>query len=479
MSDVNVRVGLKDGQFDSGLGKLRGKLGAFKRDQESAFAGLGTKLAGALTFGALAGGVKSLIDFGGALRDSADAVNMNVEALQELHYAFGQSGATGEQVDKALVKLNDSLAAARGGNEAMIASFAKLGVTWEDLHRLTPDELLMKMAAGFKESTDPAAALAAVLDTLGKSGAKMAAGFRQGADELARLRAEASKMSEEEVDKLDAAGDALTKLGNKLKTFFGGGLAGWSEIINPTSGKELEMRMKVGAPASAEDLAAARARADAAKAQREKPVPESPAQAAERKELEKAKKAEADLDEKLAAARRKELQEQIEQGNKLYLEKLEEQKKAREAQEKQLTELRKELIEAETEKRKDELREIIRREEEGARDAERARADERSKFVQGKLDPGAALAKKRAERKEANLERRFGREDALRERGGLSEKDFNDKVRREKIVPRKAVRVEKMDAAKGELSSLQKQQAKDIATIKAKIEQMVSNIGVG
>ncbi len=216
---IEVEVGIKNSGFRKGLESMRKDAAGFakKIGEGFSFKTALSGLAGAFSIGAIGGALKSILDFGGALRDSADMVNLNVEALQELKFAFAQSGASGENVDKALVKLNDSLSVARGGNEAMIASFARLGVTWEDINRLSPDEVLMKMADGFKAAKNPGDALSAVLDTLGKTGAKLAPGLKEGSDAIRELRAAASKLSTEDVAALDAAGDKWSAFWNSIK----------------------------------------------------------------------------------------------------------------------------------------------------------------------------------------------------------------------------------------------------------------------
>ena len=315
-SSLLARLGLDTADFRAGLSRARSEVGGFA---SAAVAGL--SIAG---MGAAA---NEVINFASTLADSAAALGINVEALQELDYAFGQSGTSSQQVSKGLSKLTQSLDAARGGNASTITSFEKLGVTWEDLHTLSPDEILMKMADGFRDSKDPAAAFTAIIDTLGKSGEKMAAGFRSGAAGIKQLREEAAKLTQEQIDELDQAGDRLTKGGNKMKVWGGNAL---SSLSNPTgtgslfdqisdglesmTGSDFARSNDINTSLTPEELATERAKMLARKAAGPAGIPENPGAAKSRegveKEMEKSRDRSAKAQEAIAKATAEAYEEQ-------------------------------------------------------------------------------------------------------------------------------------------------------------------------
>lgn len=223
MAGINVPVGIKNARFKAGLDEMRGQAKKFAGDVRgeftSSFGSIKSSIAGAFGVGAIVAFTKRVIDFGSELNDSAERLNLNVESLQGLGYAFGQSGAKQDDFEKGMVKLNQNIDAAREGNETMIRSFEKLGVTWADLATKSPEEILMLIADGMRDAKNPTEALAAAMDILGRAGIKMVPGLRAGADELKRLRDEARKLSEEDVKTLDELGDAVSRYGNKVKVF--------------------------------------------------------------------------------------------------------------------------------------------------------------------------------------------------------------------------------------------------------------------
>lgn len=181
--------------------------------------GAAGELAGALGLsvgiGSLVSAGKAAIDFASNLKDSSEALGVNVEVLQELNHAFGQSGSNAETTAKGIKSLSESLTQAKGGNEKLIETFADLGVTWEQINTLTPDEVIMRIAASSTEAHDPAKRLNDIIDVMGRSGFKMAAGLNGGAEALRNLRKEAAKLSAEETDILDRAGDTISGIQQK------------------------------------------------------------------------------------------------------------------------------------------------------------------------------------------------------------------------------------------------------------------------
>jgi hypothetical protein len=79
----------------------------------------------------------------------------------------------------------------------------------------------MRIAASAGEATDPAERLAKIVDVLGKAGLKLAPGLNAGAKAMADLRDETSKLSKEEVEALEKAGQALESFYTKTKVLAG------------------------------------------------------------------------------------------------------------------------------------------------------------------------------------------------------------------------------------------------------------------
>lgn len=203
--------------FVKGMNDAVAKSKAAAGDMAGAFSGIGGALAGALSIGAVAAFGRHIVDLGSELQDSSDKLNINVENLQGLRFAFSQSGTSSEQFDKAMVKLNQSMEKAGTGGEESLSAFKELGIGFEDLIGKSPEEVLAKIADGVKNANNQTTALSAVMELLGKSGASMVPGLRLGADGILELSNQAQKLSKEDVAALDDFGDACARLWKNIE----------------------------------------------------------------------------------------------------------------------------------------------------------------------------------------------------------------------------------------------------------------------
>lgn len=187
--------------------------------------------AGALGVGAVIEFTKSIVEMGSELQDAADRLDLSTDALQGLGYAFGQSGAKQEDFEKGMIKLNEAIAKGRDDDQNTIDTFAKLGVTFDDIRKKNPEEILYEIADGMKDAKDPTEALAAAMELLGKSGAKLLPGLKLGANGLIELSAEVMKTSKEDIAALDDLGDAMARFTQNAKVLGAKALLGaWRGI---------------------------------------------------------------------------------------------------------------------------------------------------------------------------------------------------------------------------------------------------------
>lgn len=99
-------------RLTEGVGSLSGMLG---------------KLGGAAALGMA---VKSTAEWADNLDESAQALSMNVTALQELNYAAAQNGADSESMYKALATLSEKLAT---GDKSFVEGLRKAGLEIDTL----------------------------------------------------------------------------------------------------------------------------------------------------------------------------------------------------------------------------------------------------------------------------------------------------------------------------------------------------------
>lgn len=199
-------MGQKIGGALSNMGKFAVKAGA-------AVVTGATAITGALT--AVANQTASTAD---TFDKSSLRTGLQVEELQRLNYAAGQSGVSLESVEKSAKKLNDRLGEVSEGNDKTAAMFKKLGVNVTDSNGKMRDstsiynDVLYKLA----DMKDSAEATAIGTDLFGKAFVDMKPLLAAGSDGIKELTSRADDlgivMSEDAVKSGVVFGDSLADI---------------------------------------------------------------------------------------------------------------------------------------------------------------------------------------------------------------------------------------------------------------------------
>lgn len=210
-----VRLFTKDGDLVKGLNAAKQKLVGFGSSVAQAGAvigGLGTAL-----LAPLSAAVAHFVELGGSLADMSVRTGISANALGELKFAAEQSGATLDDVEKSTRKMQSALADAAGGSTSMRKTFTDLGLSWQALSKLKPDEQLQAIGDALMGVNDVAKRNDLAKELLGKSGTMllpMLANLREARAEAARLGIAPSDAA---VSLADDLGDAIDKSFSVLK----------------------------------------------------------------------------------------------------------------------------------------------------------------------------------------------------------------------------------------------------------------------
>ena len=232
--------GLK--KMEKGGKKVEGSLvGSF----DSMAKGIGASMAAAFSVGAVVGAAKSLLDFGGQLADQAEALGVNTEVLQGFQGAMAGSGVSAEKFTKGMATLISSIQQAKEGSGTARDSFAALGIEFDSIANDSPDQILLKIADGLKNATDPAAAYAAALKLVGQNQINFVSALKGGSAAFAENASKIKVLSDEEVKAIDDIGNAWDTAVLKAKAYAAQALlalakpkgieeqAGTSTVYNP------------------------------------------------------------------------------------------------------------------------------------------------------------------------------------------------------------------------------------------------------
>lgn len=213
-----VELSTQDSKLVKGLRGAEQRLKAWG----ASIAGVGAKLAGlgtaALT--ALFGAAKVFADMGSDLLDMSQRTGVSVEALSELGFAADQSGADMQTLEAGLRRMQQLIADAAGGSDSARQAL-DLGISVEDLSRLSPDEQFKLIADRLSQINNPTMRAAAAMDIFGRSGTRLLPMLANGAAGIEAMQQQARDLgltwSTEDAQAGEAFGDTLDRLWKVLK----------------------------------------------------------------------------------------------------------------------------------------------------------------------------------------------------------------------------------------------------------------------
>jgi len=211
-----IELYANDARLVKGLNAAAAKLKVFG----AAVQDIGTKmsLAGAAIVTPLLASAKSFSDVGDALDKMSARTGISVEALSEIGFAADQSGTSLDDVETAVRKMQKTIAASAGGSKQATEALSELGLSAEQLLRLSPEDQFTAISKRLSEISDPALRAAATMGVFGKSGTSLLPLI----GDLQALRAEARAlgftMSTDDAKAAAALNDAIGRLKTAVQT---------------------------------------------------------------------------------------------------------------------------------------------------------------------------------------------------------------------------------------------------------------------
>jgi len=170
MADLRLtaRLGLDKTGFDAGMTKATNQVMSFG-------AGLAAQLAGAFSVAAMAQYLNGLTDTVTRIKDLSEQYGVTAGEVQKADFALKQSGLRFEDLSSALTALGRHRRDAAEGNEELLKTFDRFGITLENLNdpALRTFDILQKIAAAQKEGNLTAQEQVALMDLLGPRAAKL------------------------------------------------------------------------------------------------------------------------------------------------------------------------------------------------------------------------------------------------------------------------------------------------------------------
>ena len=213
-----VKIETDTKALKTGLDAADKRMGGFANNIKKHHRAIGVAMAavGAAILATAALSVKQFASMGDEVQKMALRTGFSTEALSELRHAAQLSGASLAGLEKASRTLSGAIMDAGFGLETYVRAFASIGLTYEDLAKLSPEDqflAVMDALAGVESETVKAAI---ATDLFGRAGTQLLPMLVDGAEGLADMRQEAHDLGivfdQEAANKAAAFQDALTKL---------------------------------------------------------------------------------------------------------------------------------------------------------------------------------------------------------------------------------------------------------------------------
>lgn len=171
-------------------------------------AGLITQAAGALV-----GLSKEVLASSGHLVDLAGKTGLSLQTLQQFDYVAKQTGTSLESFSQAAFLLGVNL---EKGTDGARAAVDRLGLSYQDLLRQSPDQQFDAIAAALGRMADPQERNRVALELFGRAAKEILPAIAEGYGALA---GQATVSSDRAVKALDRLGDALSASGSAVKSW--------------------------------------------------------------------------------------------------------------------------------------------------------------------------------------------------------------------------------------------------------------------
>ena len=135
-------------------------------------AGAATAVIG-LAVGALAKMVTKTLDLGRNLGEAREKLNVSAEAIQIWRRAIEETNGKATAFDDTVLRLQRSIGEAGAGNKAYSDDFEAIGLSWQDLETMSPEDALLAVLSATNDNLNASDGAAVKAGLLGRSYADM------------------------------------------------------------------------------------------------------------------------------------------------------------------------------------------------------------------------------------------------------------------------------------------------------------------
>jgi hypothetical protein len=211
---ATAKLALDASGFDRGLMSAQSSVSKFAKQ-------VGGLVAGAFAFDKIVQGFASAIEKGDQLQDIAEKFGISASKLQLLGNAASVFGSNVEQVSAGLNKLSLAQQKALAGDSGLQASFAEVGLSLEDLQKMKPEDILLRISDSFASGANNGRQFIIVNELLGKAQTDLIKVLNQGSEAIIAQGESMGVLSDDQIASLSEVSDAMKTLQITVQNAFG------------------------------------------------------------------------------------------------------------------------------------------------------------------------------------------------------------------------------------------------------------------
>jgi len=223
---IVAKLTLSKENWDASIRKVKEDqktLGGFVSKNSADFKkmGMAMTMAGGAIVASMGLMIKRYVSAGDQIDKMSKRTGFAAETLSELRYAAEISGANIESLEKAVKRMARTIIEARDGSAEYDNALARVGIKYEDLEKLNPEEQFFKIGYAIAELEDPTLRAAAAQEIFGRAGTDLLPLFALGSEGLDDLRQKAHELGivfdKEAAEKAARLADAQLTLRSALR----------------------------------------------------------------------------------------------------------------------------------------------------------------------------------------------------------------------------------------------------------------------
>jgi len=211
---ATARLALDASGLDRGLKSAQSSVASFAKQA-------GQALAAGFAFNKIVQGFASAIEKGDQLQDIAEKFGISASKLQLLGNAASVFGSNVEQVSAGLNKLSLAQQKALAGDSGLQASFAEVGLSLEDLQKMKPEDILLRISDSFASGANNGRQFIIVNELLGKAQTDLIKVLNQGSEAIIAQGESMGVLSDDQIASLSEVSDAMKTLQITVQNAFG------------------------------------------------------------------------------------------------------------------------------------------------------------------------------------------------------------------------------------------------------------------